>query len=66
MATALLSLRDQVIPPTHGPIRLSPDHEIDLVQDEPREVPLRHALVVARGYAGFTGALVLGRGDRTH
>ncbi|AUS77409.1 ketosynthase chain-length factor [Actinoalloteichus sp. AHMU CJ021] len=66
VATALLSLRDQVIPPTHGPIRLSPDHEIDLVQDEPREVPLRHALVVARGYAGFTGALVLGRGDRTH
>jgi len=64
VATALLALRDGVIPHTVGPARVSADHPIDLVLEVPREQPLRTALVVARGYGGFTSAMVLGRGDR--
>lgn len=60
VATALLSLRDGVIPHTVGPSRLAPGCTIDLVLGAPRERPLRNALVVARGFGGFTAALVLG------
>ncbi|GAB2898212.1 ketosynthase chain-length factor [Streptomyces mayteni] len=58
VATALLSIRDGVIPPTVG---VSPDarHRIDLVVAEPRRVPVTTALVVARGYGGFNSALVV-------
>lgn len=60
IATALLSLRDSVIPPTIGVDDLAAHHRLDLVLDQPREVPLRKALVVARGYGGFNAAVVLG------
>ncbi|MFF3458188.1 ketosynthase chain-length factor [Streptomyces sp. NPDC002730] len=63
VATALLSLRDQVIPHTVGPTAVAPGHEIDLVLGEPRHQELRTALVVARGHGGFNAALVLGRAD---
>ncbi|WP_131766949.1 ketosynthase chain-length factor [Candidatus Protofrankia californiensis] len=60
VAAALLALRDQVIPPT---VHVRPSHELplDLVLDEPREVRLRTALVLARGYGGFNSALVVRR-----
>ncbi|MBV9312261.1 MAG: ketosynthase chain-length factor [Pseudonocardia sp.] len=61
VATALLALRDQVVPHTVGPTRLAADIDIDLVLDEPRERPLSTALVLARGEGGFTSALVLRR-----
>jgi act minimal PKS chain-length factor (CLF/KS beta) len=61
VATALLALRDGVVPHTVGPTRLATGSAIDLVRGAPRELPLRTALVVARGYGGFTAALVLGR-----
>jgi act minimal PKS chain-length factor (CLF/KS beta) len=61
VATALLALRDGVVPPTTGTRRPAPGLEIDLVTDGPRQLPLRHALVLARGHGGFTSALVLGR-----
>ncbi|WP_328393738.1 ketosynthase chain-length factor [Streptomyces sp. NBC_00390] len=61
VATALLALRDQVIPHTVGPTAPAPGHEIDLVLGEPRHQELRTALVVARGHGGFNAALVLGR-----
>ncbi len=64
VATALLALRDGVIPHTVGPARLRSDCPLDLVRGAPRERRLRTALVVARGYGGFTAAMVLGRGDR--
>ncbi|WP_327327162.1 ketosynthase chain-length factor [Streptomyces sp. NBC_01210] len=63
VATALLSLRDQVIPHTVGPTAVAPGHEIDLVLGEPRHQELRTVLVVARGHGGFNAALVLGRAD---
>ncbi len=59
LACALLALRDQVIPPTVGVERLAPGCDLDLVRDVPREARLRTALVVARGYGGFNGAVVV-------
>lgn len=58
VATALLAIRDQVIPPT---INVSPDPRLalDLVTGEPRSASLRTALVLARGYGGFNSALVV-------
>lgn len=58
LVTALLSIRDGVIPPTVG-VTARPDLELDLVVDRPREANLRTALVLARGYGGFNSAVVL-------
>ncbi|WP_406379407.1 ketosynthase chain-length factor [Streptomyces sp. NBC_01618] len=60
VATALLSLRDGVIPHTPGTAVPAPGYEIDLVVGEPRQQPLHHALILARGHGGFTSALVVG------
>lgn len=61
VATALLALRDGVIPHTVGPSRLAPDCALDLVLGAPRRQRLDTALVIARGHGGFTAATVLGR-----
>ncbi|MFE3140632.1 ketosynthase chain-length factor [Streptomyces scopuliridis] len=61
VATALLSLRDGVIPYTPGTAGPAPGYEIDLVVEAPRRRDLRHALVLARGHGGFNSALVVGR-----
>lgn len=58
-ATALLSLRDGVIPPTVNVTAPDPEYALDLVALVPREAELRTALVLARGYGGFNSALVL-------
>lgn len=59
VAAALLSLRDQVIPPTTGTAVPAADCPVDLVT-APRRTALRHALVLARGRGGFNSAAVLG------
>jgi act minimal PKS chain-length factor (CLF/KS beta) len=58
-ATALLCLRDGVIPPTAGVDRIAAEYRLDLVTGAPRTAPVRTALVLARGYGGFNSALVL-------
>ncbi|WP_051114775.1 ketosynthase chain-length factor [Actinokineospora enzanensis] len=60
VATALLSIRDGVIPPTVN-IERPAGHPIDLVRDTPRETPLTTALVLARGHGGFNSAVVVRR-----
>ncbi|MDX6361931.1 MAG: minimal chain-length factor beta [Streptomyces sp.] len=60
-ATALLALRDGVIPPTAHVSAAAPDYPIDLVTGAPREAPLNNALVLARGHGGFNAALVVRR-----
>ncbi|MFI8002491.1 ketosynthase chain-length factor [Streptomyces sp. NPDC086010] len=60
VATALLSLRDGVIPPTANVTAAAPAHTVDLVT-EAREANLRNALVLARGHGGFNAALVVRR-----
>ncbi|WP_326645670.1 ketosynthase chain-length factor [Streptosporangium sp. NBC_01755] len=57
--TALLSIRDSIIPMTVGVANPVPDYAIDLVTNEPRVVEIRTAMVLARGYGGFNAALVL-------
>jgi act minimal PKS chain-length factor (CLF/KS beta) len=61
LATALLSLRDQVVPPTVNIGRPAHGELIDLVVEEPREARLTNALVLARGYGGFNSAMVVRR-----
>nr|QOP59271.1 ketosynthase chain-length factor [Nocardiopsis sp.] len=59
VATALLALRDGVIPPTVN-TELSSSYDIDLVSGEAREsAELDTVLVLARGQGGFNSAMVL-------
>ncbi|MEW2438202.1 ketosynthase chain-length factor [Streptomyces caniferus] len=60
-ATALLALRDGVIPPTVNVADPATDFPLDLVTGSPREQDLRAALVLARGHGGFNAALVVRR-----
>lgn len=59
LAAALLSLRDQVVPPTVNVTAPAEDCPIDLVTGRPRPLPLRTALVLARGRGGFNAAAVV-------
>jgi minimal PKS chain-length factor (CLF/KS beta) len=59
VAAALLSLRDQVIPPTINVSNLAPGCQLALVLDQPKETKVRSALILARGNGGFNSALVL-------
>ncbi|MBW1602483.1 ketosynthase chain-length factor [Streptomyces sp. JJ66] len=61
VATALLALRDGVIPPTAHVTEADPGYGIDLVTGAPRETAPRTALVLARGHGGFNAALVVRR-----
>lgn len=63
LATALLSIRDGVIPPTVN-VAAAPEYRLDLVTGGPRAAALDVALVVARGHGGFNSAMVM-RGGRT-
>ena len=58
VVSALLALRDGVIPPTTN-VRPDPRHGLDLVVDRPRPAELSTALIVARGYGGFNSAMVV-------
>ncbi|WP_409465500.1 ketosynthase chain-length factor [Amycolatopsis sp. GA6-003] len=59
VATALLSLRDHVLPPCGTRLRPDPRHQLDLVTGVPRHTRLRHCLVLARGAGGFNAAVVV-------
>lgn len=58
VVTALLSIRDNVVPPTVNVGDLAPGIALDLVR-EPRETSVRTVLVLARGYGGFNSAVVV-------
>ncbi len=59
VATALLAIRDDIVPPTPN-VRPAESYELDLVTGEPRtRRPVRVALVVARGHGGFNSAVVV-------
>jgi minimal PKS chain-length factor (CLF/KS beta) len=59
VAAALLSIRDGVVPPTVGTTAVARDDTIDLVLGAARPLPVRTALVLARGYGGFNSAVVV-------
>lgn len=58
VATALLAIRDGVIPPTTN-VRPARHYPIEMVIDEPRPAPLRAAAVIARGHGGFNSVLIV-------
>jgi act minimal PKS chain-length factor (CLF/KS beta) len=59
VVSALLAIRDGVVPPTVGTTAVAPEYELDLVLGEARRIPVRTALILARGWGGFNSALVL-------
>nr|AFU65895.1 DacB [Dactylosporangium sp. SC14051] len=61
LATALLAMRDSVVPPTAHVDDPAFADLIDLVGPQPRPARLRTALVVARGHGGNNAAMVLRR-----
>lgn len=61
VAAALLSLRDNVIPPAVNVDSPAYPALLDLVLGQPREVRLDRALVLARGQGGFNSAVVVRR-----
>ena len=58
VATAFLSMRSGLIPPTTN-VTLSPEYDIDLVGPSPRRTSVDAAVVLARGNGGFNSAVVL-------
>lgn len=58
LATALLSIRDGVLPPTVHAEPLE-DYRLDLVTGAPRAARVRVVLVLARGHGGFNSAMVV-------
>jgi act minimal PKS chain-length factor (CLF/KS beta) len=65
VATALLAMRHECIPPTINITRPRWPDELDLVVDTPRPVPgLAAVLVLGRGYSGFNSAIVVRRCDQ--
>jgi len=61
VATALLALRDGVIPPSINIERPAAGMDLDLVLGAARAKSLRTVLVLARGRGGFNSALVVRR-----
>ncbi|MYS20704.1 act minimal PKS chain-length factor (CLF/KS beta) [Streptomyces sp. DvalAA-14] len=59
VVAALLAIRDGVVPPTANTSDVPEEYGLDVVLDEPRELPLTTALVLARGRWGFNSAVVV-------
>jgi minimal PKS chain-length factor (CLF/KS beta) len=57
VATALMSIKDGVVPPTAN-VSPAPHYELDLVTTL-RRTPVRAALVLARGHGGFNSAVLV-------
>ncbi|WP_372341233.1 ketosynthase chain-length factor [Streptomyces sp. CC224E] len=63
VATALLAIRDGIIPATPH-VALSDGYGIDLVTGRGRTADIRTALVIARGHGGFNSAVVVRKHGR--
>jgi act minimal PKS chain-length factor (CLF/KS beta) len=61
IASALLSIRDGVLPPAINIREDLADRRLDLVIGAPRSADVRAALVLARGHGGFASAVVVTR-----
>ena len=61
VATALMSMRDGVIPPTINLDEPADGCDLNFVTGSAQKADLNTVLVAARGYGGFNGALVLRR-----
>lgn len=61
VATALMSMRDGLIPPTINLDQPAEGCDLNFVTGSAQKADVGTALVLARGYGGFNGALVLRR-----
>ena len=59
VAAACLTLRNQLIPPTHNLDTPAPGCDLDYVPRQPRRTTVRRVLVTSYGYGGVNGYLVL-------
>jgi act minimal PKS chain-length factor (CLF/KS beta) len=59
VVAALMSIQEDVIPPTSGTVAVPDDYGIDLVTGEARPAAVRNALVLSRGRWGFNAAAVI-------
>ena len=59
VAAALLSMRDQVVPPIVNLSQPAKGCELNFVRGQERRMPVRTVLVNGRGYGGFNSSLVL-------
>jgi minimal PKS chain-length factor (CLF/KS beta) len=59
VATALLAMRDGVIPPTIHLDRPALECDLNFVTGAAREMPIKTVLINARGFGGFNSALVV-------
>lgn len=57
VATAFLAMREGLVPATVN-VEPDPAHQLDLITGQPRVLPVRNALVLARGHGGFNSAAV--------
>ncbi|UGT43612.1 ketosynthase chain-length factor [Nocardia yamanashiensis] len=64
IVTAVLAMRDGVIPPTAATVTPDPAYRIDLVRGDARPATIDTALVLARGRWGFNSAVVVRSADR--
>lgn len=64
VASALLAMRDDVVPPAVHVREHLVDDRLDLVVGEPRSWHIDAALVLARGHGGFASAVVLTHPDK--
>ena len=58
VATALLTIRSGIVPPSVN-IRADAEYQLDIVVGAPRVMLVHTALVLARGYGGFNAAIVV-------
>jgi act minimal PKS chain-length factor (CLF/KS beta) len=65
VASALLALRDGILPPSANAVHPVADYRLDLVGPRPRRVDVDNALILARGYGGFNAALVVRKPTET-
>ena len=62
VATALLAMRDGVIPPTVNLREPAAGADLNFVRDEARSFDGKTVLVIARGFGGFNSAMVFRKG----
>ncbi len=58
VAAALLAIRDDLVPPTVN-VRPARGYPIEIVTGSPHRMPVRVAVVIARGHGGFNSVLVI-------
>jgi len=63
VAAAVMAMGSGTVPPTPGLASGEVAYDVDLVTGRARQRPLRHVLLLARGFGGFTSALVLSLPD---